>query len=37
MDPDELPDDRCVLLGVVGGYCYLNASAFRMLGHLRRR
>jgi rifampicin phosphotransferase len=33
MDPDELPDDRCVLLGVVGGYCYLNASAFRMLGH----
>ncbi len=33
MTPDELPDDQCVFLGVTGGYCYLNASALRMLGH----
>ncbi len=33
MTPDELPDDECVFLGVVNGYCYLNASALRMLGH----
>lgn len=33
MTPDELPDDACVFLGVTGGYCYLNASALRMLGH----
>ena len=33
MEPEELPNDECVVLGVVGGYCYLNASAFRMLGH----
>lgn len=32
MTPDELPDDECVFLGVTGGYCYLNASALRMLG-----
>lgn len=30
---DEFPDDECVFLGVVGGYCYLNASAMRLLGH----
>ncbi len=33
MTPDELPEDECVFLGVVNGYCYLNASALRMLGH----
>ena len=33
MEPDELPDDQCVFLGVTGGYAYLNASALRMLGH----
>jgi pyruvate,water dikinase len=33
MTPDELPADRCVFLGVTGGYAYLNASALRMLGH----
>ena len=30
---DEFPDDECVFLGVAGGYCYLNASALRLLGH----
>lgn len=30
---DEFPDDECVFLGVAGGYCYLNASAMRLLGH----
>jgi pyruvate,water dikinase len=30
---DEFPPDDCVFLGVVGGYCYLNASAMRLLGH----
>jgi pyruvate,water dikinase len=29
----ELPADECVYLGITGGYCYLNASALRMLGH----
>jgi rifampicin phosphotransferase len=33
MEPGELPEDQCVFLGVTGGYCYLNASALRMLGH----
>ncbi len=33
MSPEELPDDRCVFLGVTGGYAYLNATALRMLGH----
>ncbi|MFT7602182.1 MAG: phosphohistidine swiveling domain-containing protein [Acidimicrobiales bacterium] len=33
MEPGELPDDKCVFLGVANGYCYLNASALRMLGH----
>ncbi len=33
MEPSELPDDQCVFLGVTNGYCYLNASALRMLGH----
>ena len=32
-DHDEFPPDECVFLGVVGGYCYLNASAMRLLGH----
>lgn len=32
-EPDELPGDECVFLGVAGGYCYLNASALRILGH----
>jgi len=29
----EFPDDENVFLGVAGGYCYLNASALRILGH----
>lgn len=33
MEPDEMPDDECVFLGVTNGYGYLNASALRMLGH----
>ena len=33
MEPDELPDDECVFIGVTNGYTYLNASALRMLGH----
>ncbi len=33
MEEGELPDDECVFLGVTNGYCYLNASALRMLGH----
>ncbi len=33
MEPGELPEDECVFLGVTNGYCYLNASALRMLGH----
>ena len=33
MERGELPEDQCVFLGVTGGYCYLNASALRMLGH----
>jgi pyruvate,water dikinase len=32
-DHDEFPPEDCVFLGVVGGYCYLNASAMRLLGH----
>jgi phosphohistidine swiveling domain-containing protein len=31
--PEEFPDDQCLFLGVTGGYCYLNASAMRLLGH----
>jgi pyruvate,water dikinase len=31
--PEEFPDDACTFLGVTGGYCYLNASALRLLGH----
>ncbi len=33
MERGELPEDQCVFIGVTGGYCYLNASALRMLGH----
>ncbi len=33
MEESELPPDECLFLGVTGGYCYLNASALRMLGH----
>ena len=33
IDPEELPPDECLFLGVTGGYAYLNASALRMLGH----
>jgi pyruvate,water dikinase len=33
LSPEEFPPDRAALLGVIGGYCYLNASAMRMLGH----
>ena len=31
-DADELPDDEYAQLGVVGGYCYLNASLVRLFG-----
>jgi phosphohistidine swiveling domain-containing protein len=31
--PEEFPEDQCTFLGVTGGYCYLNASAMRLLGH----
>jgi len=31
--PEEFPADACTFLGVTGGYCYLNASAMRLLGH----
>lgn len=30
---DEFPPDRAAILGVFGGYTYLNASAMRMIGH----
>jgi pyruvate,water dikinase len=33
IEPDELPTDRAVFLGVTNGYGYLNASALRLLGH----
>lgn len=29
---DEFPADRFCILGVVGGYCYLNASVMRLFG-----
>lgn len=29
-DADEFPDDEFVLLGVAGGYCYLNVSVMRV-------
>ncbi len=29
---DEFPEDRYCQLGVVGGYCYLNASLIRLFG-----
>ncbi|MGD9755078.1 MAG: PEP-utilizing enzyme [Acidimicrobiia bacterium] len=32
-DGDELPPDEMVFLGITGGYCYLNATAIRLLGH----
>ncbi len=32
-DRREFADDHPVFLGVMGGYCYLNASLMRMLGH----
>ena len=31
-EPDEFADDEYVQLGVVGGYCYLNASLIRLFG-----
>jgi pyruvate,water dikinase len=31
-DADEFPDDRFTILGVAGGYCYLNASVMRLFG-----
>ena len=30
---DEYDPDECVFLGVHNGYCYLNASMMRLLGH----
>lgn len=33
LSPEEFPPDKSTMLGVIGGYCYLNASAMRMLGH----
>jgi pyruvate,water dikinase len=32
LDVDELPSDEFSMLGVVGGYCYLNASVVRLFG-----
>ncbi|MFW2332591.1 PEP-utilizing enzyme [Ilumatobacter sp.] len=29
---DEFPDDEFCILGVAGGYCYLNASVMRLFG-----
>jgi phosphohistidine swiveling domain-containing protein len=29
---DEFPDDEFCILGVAGGYCYLNASVIRLFG-----
>lgn len=29
---DEFPDDEFCILGVTGGYCYLNASVMRLFG-----
>lgn len=31
-DLAEFPDDRFCILGVAGGYCYLNASVMRLFG-----
>jgi rifampicin phosphotransferase len=31
-DVDEFPDDQFCQLGVLGGYCYLNASLVRLFG-----
>ncbi len=31
-DADEFPDDDACVLGVLGGYCYLNASVMRLVG-----
>ncbi len=31
-DSDEFPDDQFCILGVAGGYCYLNASVMRLFG-----
>ena len=31
-DADEFPDDEFCILGVAGGYCYLNASVMRLFG-----
>jgi rifampicin phosphotransferase len=31
-DPDEFPADAFAQIGVVGGYCYLNASLIRIFG-----
>ena len=31
-EPDEFAEDEYVQLGVVGGYCYLNASLIRLFG-----
>ncbi|MFM8553041.1 MAG: PEP-utilizing enzyme [Acidimicrobiales bacterium] len=31
-EADEFPDDQFCQLGVVGGYCYLNASLIRLFG-----
>lgn len=31
-EPSEFPDDEFCILGVAGGYCYLNASVMRLFG-----
>lgn len=31
-EADEFPDDQFAILGVAGGYCYLNASVMRLFG-----
>jgi pyruvate,water dikinase len=32
-DAEEVPADRNIFLGVTGGYAYLNASLWRLVGH----
>ena len=31
-ETNEFPDDEFCILGVAGGYCYLNASVMRVFG-----
>ena len=35
-EANEFPDDEFCILGVAGGYCYLNASVMRVFGEAHR-